>query len=98
MKKLILLTMVLSPIALADYVSPNEYRGYTCEELREDYKGVGSAMIESLSEQIDVDYRSVRHSDLEREYTKLKSRAEAIEKAGKRIDCDVSPKPVARDE
>lgn len=97
MKKLILLTMVLSPIALADYVSPNEYRGYTCEELREDYKGVLSAKIDNISEQIDVDYRSVRHSDLEREYVKLKSRSEAIEKAGKRIDCDVNPKPVASD-
>lgn len=95
MKNLILLALILSPVSMADYVSPNEYRGYTCEELREDYKGVLSAKIDNISEQIDVDYRSVRHSDLEREYVKLKSRSEAIEKAGKRIDCEVNPKPVA---
>lgn len=95
MKKLILLALILSPVAVADYVSPSEYKDYTCEELREDYKGVLSAKIDNISEQIDVDYRSVRHSDLEHEYVKLKSRSEAIEKAGKRIDCEVNPKPVA---
>ena len=94
MKKLILLALILSPIASADYVSPNEYKGFTCEELREDYYDLGSMKVDNLTESIDYDYRSQRRFDLDQEYKAMESRSSAIKKAAKRIECDLK-KPVA---
>jgi hypothetical protein len=96
--KLLTLALILAPsIAMADYVSPTEYKDFTCDELRADYYDLGSMMIDNLSESLDYDYRSQRRFDLDQEYKAMKSRQSAIEKAAKRIECDLK-NPVATTE
>jgi len=89
--KLLTLALIIAPsIAMADYVSPTEYKDFTCTELRADYYDLGDMMIDSLIDSLDYDYRSQRRFDLDQEYKAMKSRQAAIEKAAKRIECDLS--------
>ena len=90
MKYALILAFAAIP-AFADYVSPSEYRDFTCEELREDYAGIGSMMIDNIDERIGLRHDSIRNNDLSMEFTRLESRANAIEKAAKRINCDLHP-------
>lgn len=92
MKKVFAVFAVLSLPAFAQsYVSPSEYRDYTCEELREDYSDIGSMMIDNIDARIGLRHDSIRNNDLSMEFTRLESRANAIEKAAKRIDCNLKP-------
>jgi len=88
--KLLTLALILAPsIALADFVSPNDYKDYTCDELRSDYYDIGDSMLDNLSESLDYDYRSSRRFELDQQYKKLKAHQGAIEKAAKRIECNL---------
>jgi hypothetical protein len=77
-----------------EYVSPMEYKDYTCEELKEDYKGISDIEFNNYIESVD-NFGTRKADELNEKSEHLKARLTAIEKAAKKINCEVSPKPNA---
>lgn len=90
MNKLLLAILLVSPLAMADYVSPTEYKDFTCDELRADYRGLYSSKLSVMLLQSEYDYRTRRYAELGDKYESIQSRLAAIELAGKKIGCDVN--------
>lgn len=92
MKKFLLLTALISPIAMADFVSPSQYKDFTCEELREDFSVLVDEMLGKINEKLNYDMMSRRYQELDDQYDDLRAHADAIIRAGERIGCDVKGK------
>lgn len=89
MKKLIPILIFISSSTLG-YISPTEYKHYTCDELKSDYSGLFRESINNMSKQLDYRFNSRRYNELGDIREELNSRIKAIEIAADKIECDIN--------
>ena len=102
MKKLLLATLLISTPAMAtEFISPSHYRGFTCDELIEDFNGYNQVIVDALigsTNELVRDrhaHRRTTNTQLRRDelLANAKAHQEAIKKAAARIECDIARKP-----
>lgn len=101
MKKLLLLTALLAGQAMADYVSPTEYKGWSCEDMKVewDYQVLlGSDLFTDALERgrsLDNAPSAVRAADYSEALRKsgdVDLETRALEEAMRRANCKDAPK------
>lgn len=92
------LTSLSLPAQAASYVSPTEYKDYTCEELKEDYKGFSEANLNNLKKAVEA-FGTRKADKLSDEAEEINAHLKAIEKASERKGCPVKkPKEKSGDD
>lgn len=92
MKKLIILLVLVPNMAVsATFVPLSTYRGYTCDELKEDYKGWNSASLDAILNNMP-NFNSINRYTVAKE-NPAKEEAEAhiaaIKKQANKIGCEL---------
>lgn len=94
-KKIIALAFLMLPLqsfSEEEYVSPMEYKDYSCDELKEDYEGISNVHLENLLESTEH-LGTNKGRELDKKNEGLEARLTAIEKAAAKINCSLKTKP-----